>query len=59
MSKICDNIWTSGDFNQIIEFINMGIIDTRKIKFFLGYVLDEYIDKIKQGWKFERTLLIA
>ena len=35
--KICDNIWTSGDFNQIIEFINMGIIDTRKIKFFLGY----------------------
>jgi putative transcriptional regulator len=35
--KICDNIWTSGDFNQIIEFINMGIIDTRRIKFFLGY----------------------
>ena len=35
--EICDNIWTSGDFNQIIEFINMGIIDTKKIKFFLGY----------------------
>lgn len=35
--EICNNIWTSGDFNQIIEFINMGIIDVQKIKFFLGY----------------------
>lgn len=36
-TQISDNIWTSGDFNQIIEFINMGIIDVTKIKFFLGY----------------------
>jgi len=36
-TQISDNIWTSGDFNQIIEFINMGIIDITKIKFFLGY----------------------
>ena len=35
--KISDNIWTSGDFNQIIEFMNMGILDINKIKFFLGY----------------------
>ena len=35
--KISDNIWTSGDFNQIIEFINMGILDISKVKFFLGY----------------------
>ena len=35
--KISDNIWTSGDFNQIIEFINMGILDIKKVKFFLGY----------------------
>jgi putative transcriptional regulator len=35
--KISDNIWTSGDFNQIIEFINMGILDINKVKFFLGY----------------------
>jgi putative transcriptional regulator len=35
--KISDNIWTSGDFNQIIEFLNMGILDISKIKFFLGY----------------------
>ena len=35
--KISDNICTSGDFNQIIEFMNMGILDINKIKFFLGY----------------------
>ena len=35
--KISDKIWTSGDFNQIIEFINMGILDINKLKFFLGY----------------------
>ena len=35
--KVSDNIWTSGDFNQIIEFINMGILDINKVKFFLGY----------------------
>ena len=35
--KISDNIWTSGDFNQIIEFMNMGILDISKVKFFLGY----------------------
>lgn len=35
--KISDKIWTSGDFNQIIEFMNMGILDINKIKFFLGY----------------------
>ena len=35
--KISDEIWTSGDFNQIIEFINMGILDINKLKFFLGY----------------------
>ena len=35
--KISDNIWISGDFNQIIEFMNMGILDINKIKFFLGY----------------------
>ena len=35
--KISDNIWTSGDFNQIIEFMNMGILDIKKVKFFLGY----------------------
>ena len=35
--KISDNIWTSGDFNQIIEFMNMGILDINKIKFLLGY----------------------
>ena len=35
--KISDEIWTSGDFNQVIEFINMGILDINKLKFFLGY----------------------
>ena len=35
--KISDNIWTSGDFNQIIEFMNMGVLDISKVKFFLGY----------------------
>ena len=35
--KISDKIWTSGDFNQVIEFINMGILDINKLKFFLGY----------------------
>ena len=35
--KLSDNIWISGDFNQIIEFMNMGILDINKIKFFLGY----------------------
>jgi len=32
-----NNIYTGGDFNQIIEFLNLGILDEKKIKFFLGY----------------------
>ena len=32
-----NNIFTGGDFNQIIEFLNLGILDEKKIKFFLGY----------------------
>tara|TARA_Y100000385_G_C13035434_1_gene612752 strand:+ start:416 stop:1000 length:585 start_codon:yes stop_codon:yes gene_type:complete len=32
-----NNIFTGGDFNQIIEFLSLGILDEKKIKFFLGY----------------------
>jgi putative transcriptional regulator len=32
-----NNIYTGGDFNQIIEFLNLGVLDEKKIKFFLGY----------------------
>ena len=32
-----NNIYTGGDFNQIIEFLSLGILDEKKIKFFLGY----------------------
>ena len=32
-----NNIFTGGDSNQIIEFLNLGILDEKKIKFFLGY----------------------
>tara|TARA_Y100000589_G_scaffold202618_1_gene191124 strand:+ start:5792 stop:6376 length:585 start_codon:yes stop_codon:yes gene_type:complete len=35
--KISENIYTGGDFNQIVEFLNLGILDLNKIKFFLGY----------------------
>ena len=35
ISNIVEN-WIE-DFNQIIEFINMGILDINKVKFFLGY----------------------
>jgi putative transcriptional regulator len=35
--EISDDIFTGGDFNQIIEFLNLGILDKNKIKFFLGY----------------------
>lgn len=35
--EISDNIFTGGDFNQIIEFLNLGVLDPSKIKFFLGY----------------------
>jgi putative transcriptional regulator len=35
--RISDSIYTGGDFNQIVEFLNLGVLDLTKIKFFLGY----------------------
>jgi putative transcriptional regulator len=35
--ELGNNIYTGGDFNQIIEFLNLGILNQDKIKFFLGY----------------------
>ncbi len=35
--QITNDIWTGGDFNQLVEFIHMDIINPAKIKFFLGY----------------------
>ena len=33
--KIAENIWTGGDFNQLTEYLDLKIIDSNKIKFFL------------------------
>ena len=35
--ELGNNLYTGGDFNQIAEFLNLGILDKSKIKFFLGY----------------------
>ena len=35
--KITDGIWTGGDFNQLMEFINLNVIKSNRVKFFLGY----------------------
>ena len=35
--KITDDIWTGGDFNQLMEFIKLNVIESAKVKFFLGY----------------------
>ena len=35
--KIAENIWTGGDFNQLTEYLDLKIIESHKIKFFLGY----------------------
>ena len=48
--KISENIYTGGDFNQIVEFLNLGILDLNKIKFFLGYSgwsKDQLVSEIK------------
>ena len=36
-THICGKIYWGGDFNQIKRILNLGIIDTSRIRFFLGY----------------------
>ena len=35
--KLDTNLWTGGDFEQLIELIKINAIDVNKIRFFLGY----------------------
>ncbi|MBQ5814371.1 MAG: YqgE/AlgH family protein [Flavobacteriales bacterium] len=36
-THICGNIYWGGDFNQVKRILNMGMIDSSRIRFFLGY----------------------
>ncbi len=35
--KISNNLWTGGDFNQILDLLNSHQISSSNIRFFLGY----------------------
>ena len=35
--KIAKNLWTGGDFHQLVDLINNHQIDSSNIRFFLGY----------------------
>ena len=41
--KITDDIWTGGNFNQLMEFINLNLIEWLELNFFLGILAGQKI----------------
>lgn len=36
-SKICDNVWFGGDFDEILEYAESGMLKNNDVKFIIGY----------------------